>query len=83
MSVVIAGLFPASGSVCSALLLLDMHLCLRASYLRGYPAYAAYCRLHRRNHCARYIDTPQNVFTTMTGPNGGDRDRYPVRDADK
>ena len=84
MSVVIAGLFPGERIGMLGAFVCWICICVFvASYLRGYQAYAAVLSGYTVAIIALVnIDTPQNVFTTMT-------DRMaaiaigPVRDADK
>jgi uncharacterized membrane protein YccC len=68
MSVVIAGLFPGERIGMIAAFVCWICICVFvASYLRGYQAYAAVLSGYTVAIIALVnIDTPQNVFTTMT-----------------
>jgi uncharacterized membrane protein YccC len=68
MSVVIAGLFPGDRIGMLAAFICWISICaFVASYLRGYQAYAAVLSGYTVAIIAlANIDTPQNVFTTMT-----------------
>src|ERR1700758_4738859 len=68
MSVVIAGLFPGERIGMLAAFICWISICVFvASYLRGYHAYAAVLSGYTVAIITLVnIDTPQNVFTTMT-----------------